>query len=130
VADWMRWTSAEGRAYRNGFTPESLDITGIAGWYVRHFMNKRAVLGKRFRKQSLDRVQQQLTSYGGWMVITSSDESIPALIDAGRCCEGIWLEKRPRAICVHSMSQGLAGGPPQDKNAAGLGLAGRRPVIL
>jgi hypothetical protein len=87
LADWIRWTPKDGRAHRNGFTPESLDITGIARWYVRHFMNKEAVRGRRFRKQSLDLVRRQLGSYGGWIVITSQDESIPALIDAGRRCE-------------------------------------------
>jgi len=130
LADWMRWTSAEGRAYRNGFTPESLDITGIAGWYVRHFMNQKAVLGKRFRKQSLDRVHQQLTSYGGWMVITSPDESIPALVEAGRCCERIWLETRPRSIGVHPMSQVLEEAPLKDQIARDLGLPGRAQFIL
>src|SRR5262249_9517083 len=84
LADWIRWTPADGRAHRNGFTPEALEITGVAGWYVRHFMNRKAVLGKSFRNQSLARVRQQLASYGGWMIITSEDEEIPALIDAGR----------------------------------------------
>jgi hypothetical protein len=107
LADWMRWTPEDGRAHRNGFTPESLDITGIAGWYVRHFMNKKAVLGRRFRKQGMDLVRRQLGSYGGWIVITSQDESIPALIDAGRRCERMWLEARPRSIAVHPMSQVL-----------------------
>src|SRR5262245_42372561 len=130
LADWMRWTSAEGRAYRNGFTPESLDITGMAGWYVRHFMNKKAVLGKRFRKQSLDRVQQQLTSCGGWMVITSRDESIPALINAGRCCERMWLETRPRSIGVQPMSQVLEEAPLKDQITRDLGLPGRAQFIL
>jgi len=60
----MRWTPADGRASRNGFTPESLEITGVAGCYVRHFMNRDAVLGARFRAQSLDRVRQQLAKYG------------------------------------------------------------------
>jgi hypothetical protein len=60
LAEWMRWTPADGRTHRNGFTPESLEITGIAGWYVRHFMNREAVLGQRFRSQSLDKVRQPL----------------------------------------------------------------------
>src|SRR5262249_40454474 len=95
LAEWIRWTPADGRAHRNGFTPEALEITGVAGWYVRHFMNREAVLGRRFRKQSLDRVHQQLRSYGGWVVITSPDEGIHTLIDTGRRCERMWLEARP-----------------------------------
>ncbi len=130
LADWMRWTPEDGRAHRNGFTPESLEITGIAGWYVRHFMNKNAVLGRRFRNQSLDRVRQQLSSYGGWMVITSQDESIPTLIDAGRRCERMWLEARPRSIAVHPMSQVLEEAPFKDQISRDLGLPGRVQFVL
>ena len=130
LADWMRWTPEDGRAHRNGFTPESLDITGIAGWYVRHFMNKKAVLGRRFRKQSLDLVRRQLASYGGWIVITSQDESIPALIDAGRRCERMWLDARPRSIGVHPMSQVLEEAPLKEQIAGDLGLSDRVQFIL
>jgi len=130
LADWIRWTPAEGRAYRNGFTPESLDITGIAGWYVRYFMNKKVVLGKVFRKQGIDRVRQQLSSYGGWIVITSGDQRIPALIDAGRRCERMWLETRARSIGVHPMSQVLEEAPLKDQITRDLGLPGRAQFIL
>jgi hypothetical protein len=123
LADWMRWTPADGRAYRNGFTPESLEITGIAGWYVRHFMNREAVLGNRFRKQSVDRVRQQLANYGGWIVVTSEDGSVPALIDAGRRCERMWLATRERSIAVHPMSQVLEESPLKDHVARDLGLS-------
>src|SRR5262245_16233602 len=130
LADWMRWTPTDGRAYRNGFTPESLEITGIAGWYVRHFMNREAVLGNRFRKQSLDRVRQQLANYGGWIVITSEDGSVPALIDAGRRCERMWLATRERSIAVHPMSQVLEESPLKDRVARDLGLSGPVQFIL
>ena len=130
LAEWMRWTPADGRAHRNGFTPESLEITGVAGWYVRHFMNREAVLGRRFRRQSLDRVRQQLTSYGGWIVITSEDGSVPALIDAGRRCERMWLDTRERSIAVHPMSQVLEESPLKDQITGDLGLPGRVQFVL
>lgn len=130
LADWMRWTPADGRTYRNGFTPESLEITGVAGWYVRHFMNHEAVLGKRFRKQSLDRVRQQLASYGGWIVITSEDGSVPALVDAGRRCERMWLATREHSIAVHPMSQVLEESPLKDHVARDLGLSSPVQFIL
>jgi hypothetical protein len=125
LADWMRWTPEDGRAHRNGFTPESLEIAGVAGWYVRHFMNRDAVLGKRFRAQGLDRVRQQLASYGGWMVIVTEDDTVDELINAGRRCERMWLETRAHSIAVHPMSQVLEesplkepGGRRLDDNAA------------
>src|SRR5262245_48097357 len=130
LAEWMRWTPADGRAHRNGFTPESLEIIGLAGWYVRHFMNREAVLGKRFRRQSLDRVRQQLANYGGWLLITSEEESIAALIDAGRRCERMWLQTRERSIAVHPMSQVLEESPLKDQVASNLGLSGDVQFVL
>jgi hypothetical protein len=70
----------------DGFTPESLEITGIAGWYVHPFMTREAVLGERFREQSLNRVSATTCEFGGWIVITIDDASELAL-DAGRRCE-------------------------------------------
>ena len=130
LAEWMRWTPVAGRAHRNGFTPESLEITGIAGWYVRRFMTREAVLGGRFRAQSLNRVRQQLANYGGWIVITSGDASVPALIDAGRRCERMWLETRARSIAVHPMSQVLEESPLRDQIARDLGLSGCAQFVL
>jgi hypothetical protein len=130
LADWTRWTAADGQAHRNGFTPEALEITGVAGWYVRHFMNRKGVLGKSFRRQSLDRVRQQLASYGGWMIITSEDEEIPALLDAGRRCERMWLHTRARSIAVHPMSQVLEEAPLKNQIMRDLGLPGRAQFVL
>jgi hypothetical protein len=130
LADWMRWTPADARVHRNGFTPESLEISGVAGWYVRHFMTKKRVLGERFRKQSLDRVRQQLSSYGGWMVVTSRDDSVHALVEAGRRCERMWLEAGPRSIAVHPMSQVLEEAPFKDQMSGDLGLPGRMQFVL
>lgn len=130
LARWIRWTPADERAHRNGFTPKSLDITGLAGWYVRHFMDRKAVLGKRFRAQSFARVRQQLASYGGWLVITSHDGSVPALIDAGRRCERMWLEARERSIAVHPMSQALEEAPFRDEITRDLGLSSPAQFII
>src|SRR5262245_17489744 len=130
LADWMRWTAADGRAHRNGFTPEALEISGVAGWYVRRFMNRKGVLGKSFRRQSLDRIRQQLASYGGWIVITSIDEDVPALIDAGRRCERMWLQTRARSVAVHPMSQVLEEAPLKDQIMRDLGLPGHAQFVL
>ncbi len=130
LADWMRWTAADGRAHRNGFTPEALEITGFAGWYVRRFMSRKGVLGKSFRRQSLDRVRQQLAHYGGWIIVTSEDEDVPALIDAGRRCERMWLQTRARSVAVHPMSQVLEEAPLKDQIMRDLGLPGRAQFVL
>jgi hypothetical protein len=130
LADWMRWTAADGLTHRNGFTPEALEMTGFAGWYVRRFMNRKGVLGKNFRRQSLDRVRQQVASCGGWIIITSEDEDVPGLIDAGRRCERMWLHTRARSVAVHPMSQVLEEAPLKDHIMRDLGLPGRAQFVL
>jgi len=130
LARWMRWTAADARAHRSGFTPESLEITGLAGWYVRHFMNREAVLGRQFRAQSLARVRRQLKSYGGWLIITSADEAAAALVDAGRRCERMWLKARELSIAIHPMSQVLEEAPLKDRLMRTLGLSGHAQFIL
>src|SRR5215831_5755733 len=93
-------------------------------------MSRKAVLGKTFRRRSLDRVRQQLASYGGWVVITSADEEVPSLIDAGRRCERMWLHARPCSIAVHPMSQVLEEAPLKDQIMQDLGLPGRAQFVL
>lgn len=130
LADWIRWSDVDARARRTGFTPESLEITGLAGWYVRHFMDRKAVLGKRFRAQSVARVRQQVARYGGWLVITSADATAAAIVDAGRRCERMWLSARERSIAVHPMSQMLEEAPFKDHIVRGLDLPGKAQFIL
>src|SRR5262245_54468845 len=71
LSRWIRWSDDDARKFRNGFTPEALEITGLAGWWVRHHYDRRSVMEKGFRDKSVDKVRKQLQSYGGWLVVTS-----------------------------------------------------------
>lgn len=130
LANWIRWTSADGRAHRNGLTPESMEISGVAGWYVRHFMNRENVLEQSFRNQGVDRVRDQVSSCGGWLVITSRDGTLPSLIETGRRTERMWLSVRERGIAIHPMTQMLEEQPFQDRVASTLGVTGDVQFIL
>ena len=41
--------SDDAKKYRDGLTTDGMEITGLAGWYVRHFMDKKDVMTKAFR---------------------------------------------------------------------------------
>ena len=60
----------------------------------------------------------------------SEDERVPALIDAGRRCERMWLATRERSIAVHTMSQVLEESPLMEQIARDLGLTGPVQFIL
>lgn len=105
LSRWIRWSDADARKYRNGLTPRAMDITGLAGWYVRNFYGSRDVLGKDFRKATVERVKQQVAESGGWIVITSENGRISTLIETGRRFERMFLRAKDRSIGIHPMSQ-------------------------
>lgn len=130
LAQWIRWTDGDARRERNGLTPEGMEITGIAGWYVRHFMDRQTVLTKKFREQTIDIVQKQVNQGGGWLVIASRDSAMPTLIETGRKFGRMLLELRPRMIAVHPMTQMLEEAPLRDGVARDLGIEGNVQFIL
>jgi hypothetical protein len=130
LSGWIRWSNKEGKKYRNGLTPESMDIRGIAGLYVRNFYNHQSVLEKSFREKTVDVVARQVKNYGGWLVITSNDSSIPTLIEYGRRCESMLLKIREKKIAIHPMTQMLEETPWKKLVAKELGLTGEVQWIL
>jgi hypothetical protein len=122
LAKWIRWSDAEARDHRDGLTQESMEIAGVAGWYVRHFMNHATVVSKSFRDQGVERVRQQVAACGGWIVVTSPDSTLRSLIESGRQTERMWLGVRDRSIAVHPMTQMLEESPFRDAIARDLGI--------
>ena len=54
--------------------------------------------------------------------MSSPDSGVPALIEAGRCLERMWLRLRERNIGMHPMSQVLEETPWREEVAKQLGL--------
>jgi hypothetical protein len=130
LASWIRWSNKEAKQYRNGLTPESMEIKGLVGWYVRNFYNRESVLKKSFREQTVDIISKQVKRCSGWLVVTSADSNIPTLIDYGRVFENMLLKFRERMIGIHPMTQMLEEAPWKDKVAKELGLGGEVQWIL
>ena len=105
LADWIRFSSADVRTYRDGLTTGSMEIDGVAGWVVRNFYTKASVLGKDFRERGLAQVREQVAVSAGWIIITSPDASVAALIDTGRRMQRLFLKVRARGIGLHPMTQ-------------------------
>lgn len=130
LSRWIRWADDAARRERNGLMPEAMEITGIRGWYVRHFMDQADVMTPSFRKRGVDAVREQLRSYGGWLVITSPDATIATLIETGRLMERVWLGSRERMIGIHPMTQILEEAPFRDLVGKQLGVTGRVQFLL
>jgi nitroreductase len=126
LAMWIRFRNEDGRAHGDGLTPESMEIHGFAGWYVRHFMNRESVMGKSFRDEGVDRVREQVASCGGWMVVTSPDGALETLLATGRRTERMWLAVRGLQIAIHPMTQLLEELPFREQIGKELGI--RNPI--
>jgi hypothetical protein len=56
-----------------------MEITGLAGWFVRAFCDQEKVRSDGFREKGIQGVAQQVDHAGGWMVTWAPDLGIPGL---------------------------------------------------
>jgi hypothetical protein len=78
----------------------------------------------------VDVAAKQVKTCGGWLVVTSNDSSIPALIEYGRVFQNMLLKIRDKMIAVHPMTQMLEEKPWRNQVAKALGLSGEVQWIL
>lgn len=105
LANWIRFSNEDVEKYRDGLTPASMEIVGISGWIVRNYYDKQNVMKKDFRDKSIAQVVEHVSQSAGWLVITSRDNSVISLLDAGRRLQRIWLKVRDKNIAIHPMTQ-------------------------
>lgn len=130
LANWIRFPDSGARGHRDGLTPESMEIKGLAGWYARHFMRCAHVMTQSFKDQGNDQVRAEVASYGDWIVVTSAGSTPASLIEPGRLTERMWLSARERMIAVHPMTQMLEE-PTFNLNVAKtLGPTGTRAIPI
>jgi hypothetical protein len=130
LADWIRWSDADARAHRDGLTAESMEIGGLAGWYVRHFYDRADATSADFRDRTVGMVAEQVSQLGGWLVLTGDGDSTAALLETGRLFERVFLRARTRLIAIHPMTQMLEEAGWQSKVATELGLSSPVQFIL
>lgn len=129
LADWIRWSKKDQERLRNGLTPAGMEITGIAGWYVRSFYNRDSVLKKGFRETAVKQVIERVKQGGGWLVI-SGETSVASLIETGRQFQRMWLKLRERGIAIHPMTQILEETTNTESVAKELGIGNSPQFVL
>ncbi|HPV99271.1 MAG TPA: nitroreductase [Spirochaetota bacterium] len=122
LADWIRWSKEEQSRHMNGLTPASMEITGIAGWYVGTFFNRQSVLTKSFREQGMAMARKQVENCAGWLVLAADGSGPGALIDAGRAFQRMGLLLREKSMAVHPMTQALQESPWREEIASRIGV--------
>jgi len=105
LANCIRLKKSDALKFRYGLTTESMEITGVAGWYVRTFMNNEDVMGTTFRNQGIDQYSAMAKQGAGWIIITSEGNTVTDLIETGRRFERMALMVREMGIAIHPMTQ-------------------------
>lgn len=107
AVQWTRFSDKDVKKYRDGLTPDGMEITGLAGFYVRHFLDPADAAGRRFREKGIQKVSAQAKEGGGWLVITSDGATVPDLIRSGRRFQRMALLAREKMVGIHPMTQTL-----------------------
>lgn len=126
LSRWIRFRDEDVARHGDGLTVASMEVGGVAGLVMRHFFDQGSVMGRSFREKGIERCQQQVAEGAGFLVLTSADAAVPALLDAGRRFERMALLVRERGVAVQPMSQALEEAPWRDGLATALGLS--RPI--
>jgi nitroreductase len=107
LVSWLRLREKHIEQFRDGLTVDGMEIRGIKGWFVRHFVHPEDFLKESFKKQSIDHTALLAGQGGGWFIITSDGHSVSDIIDAGRKFERMALAARERGIALQPMTQYL-----------------------
>jgi hypothetical protein len=107
MARWTRLKNADITARRDGLTPDGMEIHGLAGWYVRHFMDPADVTGTTFVNKGIEKIRGLSQQGAGWLVITGDGHTPADLVASGRRFQRMALEAKARRVAIHPMSQTL-----------------------
>ena len=130
LMNWTRLKTEDARKYRDGLTTESMEINGIAGWFVRTFMTQEDIMGESFRSQGMDKTIQQVKKCGGWAVAAVADPSPAGAIQAGRNYARMCLLLRDRKLAAHPMTQVLEETPWREEIRSSLGISGTPHFVV
>lgn len=130
LSEWIRFSSKDAAACRDGLTTAGMEIEGFAGWIVRNFYDQSDVMKNDFREKGIDKVRKQVSSSAGWLIVTSKDTSVPALLETGRRFQRMFLKVRDRAIAIHPMTQILEEPETQPEINSAIGINDSIQFIL
>ena len=105
LADWIRFSSKAAKKYEDGLTTASMEMDGFKGWVLRNFYGKASVMQTGFIEQGINNVVKQVGQSAGWLLITSKNNTVPALIETGMRMQRLFLKVRDKSIAIHPMTQ-------------------------
>lgn len=107
LARWLRFSRLDIRKRGDGLTPEALGLSPPtrAVWYAA-FTPRRA-MSASFRRSSIKFARRQLAGCAGFLLVTSSDRSVKALLETGALYQRALLRATALGVAHHTMSYAL-----------------------
>jgi hypothetical protein len=130
LAEWIRFSSKDVKVHSDGLTMASMEIEGVAAWYLRNFYGKADVMKNSFREKSIDSASAQVAKSAGWLLITSKDDSVATLLETGKRLQRLLLKIRDRNIAIHPMTQILEEPATQQTLHSSIGITDNVQFIL
>jgi nitroreductase len=130
LANWIRFSSKDAAQHRDGLTTASMEIEGIAAWYVRNFYNKESVMTADFRDRGVDNVIRGVAGSAGWLLITSRNDATETLLETGRRMQRLFLKVREKSIGIQPMTQILEESATKQELNSAIGISEPVQFIL
>jgi hypothetical protein len=107
LVKWLRFSDKDVNEKKDGLTTAGMQIDGISGFFVRHFVKPEDTKKEMFVKGGIDKTKDQVMNCGGWIVITSSKNGFEEWIQTGRLYEHIHLTCTQLQIGFQPMNQAI-----------------------
>ncbi len=107
LAEWLRFSRRDVRTRGDGLTPGALGLSPLARavWYAA--FTGRQALRPSFRRSSIKTTRRQLQGCAGFLLVTSADRSVGALLEAGSIYQRALLRATDLGVAHHTMSYAL-----------------------
>ncbi len=107
LAGWLRFSRRKSRSLGDGLTPEALGLSPLARavWYAA--FNRKQAMRPSFRRSSIKITGRQLQGCAGFLLVTSADRSVEALLEAGAVYQRALLRATDLGVAHHTMSYAL-----------------------
>src|SRR5262245_49403836 len=126
LAGWLRFSRREVSTRGDGLTPEALGLSPLSRtvWYAA--FNARQPLRASFRRSSIKVARGQLAACAGFLLVTSSDRSVGALLETGAIYQRALLKATHLGVAHHTMSYALEEDPWREQIDRAMGIG--RPI--
>jgi hypothetical protein len=84
LAGWLRFSDNDADKKKDGLTTAGMQINGLSGFFVRHFLKPEDSKKESFIKGGIEKAKEQALNCGGWIVITSAGNAVADWIQTGR----------------------------------------------